>query len=78
MHAQQTMSPYCQKWADANTPYGVLLGIDSAPKHAARCRLQLAEFAVLECLRYQQLTQILPRLSQQVGQGAGSSVTVLG
>lgn len=42
-------------------------GIDAAPRHAARCRLQLAEYAVLECLEHQQLTNILPRLSQQVG-----------
>lgn len=41
-------------------------GIDAAPKHAARCRLQLAEFAVLECVSHQQLIQLLPSLTQQV------------
>jgi hypothetical protein len=45
----------------------VSAGIDAAPKHAAKCRLQLAEYAVLECISYEQLIQILPRLSQQVG-----------
>lgn len=42
-------------------------GIDAAPKHAAKCRLQLAEYAVLECLNHQLLIQVLPKLGQQVG-----------
>lgn len=51
----------------AHTTWAPTAGIDAAPRHAARCRLQLAEYAVLECLEHQQLTHILPRLSQQVG-----------
>lgn len=46
-------------------------GTDAAPKHAARCRLQLAEYAVLECLNHQLLIQVLSKLSQQVGLAGG-------
>jgi hypothetical protein len=44
----------------------VLTGSDGAPKHAARLRLQLAEFAVLECFEQAELSALLPLLTKQV------------
>jgi hypothetical protein len=41
-------------------------GIDVAPKRAVKPRLQLAEYAVLECATHECLVQLLPTLSQQV------------
>lgn len=41
-------------------------GVDTAPRFAAKLRLQLAEFAVLECFPHADLQTLLPLLTKQV------------
>lgn len=73
------MQPSCMASVNCALVVVCCAGIDAAPKHAARCRLQLVEYAVLECVDHQLLIQVLSKLSQQVrAQGVGAPCILLG